>query len=158
MRIALLTLFFIVSVTATARARLGETADQLVLRYGQPLVEKDQKAGGDKIPLAEVTFQKGGFEINVTITDGVSVAEIFKKLNGEPLTVEEVRTLLSANSQGHEWEAPRMVQGQKWWTRDDTATAQLDQDGSWLTIRSKELVSKEAVAKKIVRAPSLEGF
>jgi hypothetical protein len=157
MRIAFLTLFFIVSVTATARARLGETADQLVLRYGQPLVENDQKGGGDKIPLADVVFQKGGFEIDVSLSDGISVAESFKKLNGNALTVGEIQTLLSANSQGHEWEAPRLAQGEKWWTRDDSATAKLAQDGS-LTIRSRELVVKEAVAKKLERAPSLEGF
>jgi len=157
MRIGLFTLLFIVSVTATARARLGETADQLVLRYGQPLGENDLKGGGDKVPLADVVFEKGGFQITVTITDGISVAEIFKKLNGEPLTVGEVRTLLSANSQGHGWEAPRMVQEEKCWTRDDSTTAKLAQDGS-LIIRSRELISKEAVAKKVIRAPTLEGF
>jgi hypothetical protein len=157
MRIACLTLLFIVSVTATAQARLGETADQLATRYGQPLKETDQKGEGDKIALADVVFQKGGFEIDVTISDGISVSESYKKLNGDALTVEEVRILLSANSQGHGWEAPRMVQGEKLWARDDSATAKLAQDGS-LTIRSKELVSKETAAKKLERRPSLEGF
>ena len=158
MRILLLTLFFIVSVTATARARLSETADQLVTRYGQPLSEKDQKGEGDKIALANVVFQKGGFEIDVTLSDGISVAESFKKINGDALTVGEVRTLLNDNSQGYEWEAPRTIQGEKLWTRDDNATARLAQDGSVITIKSKELMRKEAVAKKLERAPSLEGF
>ena len=157
MRIALLTLCFIVSVTATARARLGETADQLVARYGQPLSEKDQKGEGDKIPLVDAVFQKGGFEVDVTLSDGISVAESFKKINGEALTVEEVRTLLNANSQGHGWEAPQEVQGEKIWARDDNATASLAQDGS-LTIKSRELMHKEAVAKKLERVPSLDGF
>jgi hypothetical protein len=157
MRIALLTLFFIVSVTATARARLGETADQLVARYGPPLSEIDQKGEGDKIPLAIVIFQKGGFEIKVTLSDGISVLETFRKLNGDALTVGEVRTLLAANSQGHGWEAPRMVGGERWWTRDDTATARVAQDGS-LTIKSRELTHKEAVAKRLEHAPSLDGF
>ena len=48
MKLALLTFLFIVSVTATAQARLGETPDQLVARYGQPLSEDDQKGGGDQ--------------------------------------------------------------------------------------------------------------
>jgi hypothetical protein len=157
MRIALITLVFIISVTATARARLGETADQLVLRYGQPLAEKDQKAEGDKIPLADVVFQKGGYQINVTLTDGLSVAETFSKLNGDPLTIAEVRTLLSANSQGHLWAAPRVVQGEKWWIRDDGTTAKVAEDGS-LTIKSKELTNKEAAAKKLQARPSLDGF
>ena len=94
MRIALLTLCFIVSVTATAQARLGETADQLVARYGDSLSQTDQKAEGDKIASSKVVFQKGGFQIDVTFSDGISVAESFKKLNGAALTAEEVQTCL----------------------------------------------------------------
>ncbi|MEJ0001273.1 MAG: hypothetical protein WDO13_20205 [Verrucomicrobiota bacterium] len=79
MRIALLTLILTVSLAASAQARLGETPDELVARYGQPLNEADQKNEGVKVALANVTFQKGGFQIDVAITDGVSVAETFKK-------------------------------------------------------------------------------
>lgn len=158
MRLALVTVLFIVSLTATAQARLGETADQLVARYGQPISEVDQKGEGAKLPLAYVVFQKGGFEIDATLSDGISVSESFKKLNGTPLTLGEARTLLGANSQGHDWQAPQMTHGEKWWARDDGATAQLDQDGAMLTIRSRELVSKEAMAQRLERTPSLDGF
>jgi hypothetical protein len=158
MKILLLTFLLTVSVTATARARIGETADQLVARYGQPLSEVDQKGEGDKIPLSNVVFQKGGFEIDVTLSDGVSVEEVFKKLNGNALTLGEVRTLLSVNSQGQGWEAPQIVEGEKWWTRDDGAAAKLAQDGTALTIRSRELIAKETMAKKLERQPSLDGF
>ncbi|HEV3271864.1 MAG TPA: hypothetical protein VGZ93_06760 [Candidatus Methylacidiphilales bacterium] len=157
MRIALLTIVFIVGVTATARARLGETADQLVVRYGQPLSETDQKAEGTKVAKAVVVFQKGGFQITVTLVDGASVAEWFKKVNGEPLTTVEVRTLLTDNSQGHEWEAPQTIEDGTLWTRDDAAAARLARDGS-LVIKSKELMSEEATAKKLERHPSLDGF
>jgi hypothetical protein len=159
MRIALLTLVFIVSVTATpARARLGETPDQLVARYGQALSETDQKAEGDKVAESDVIFQKGGFQIEVTVSNGISVAESFKKINGEPLTIAEVRTLLAANSEGHGWEAPQLVQGEKLWSRDDAATARLAGDGTLLSIKSKELIVEQAVAKKLERQPSLDGF
>ena len=157
MRTLLLTLAFVVSIAGTARARLGETADQLVQRYGQPLSENDQKGEGDKIALAEVVFQKGGFQVNVTVVDGISVEEIFKKVSGRPLSVSEVRILLGANSQGREWDSPSVVNGDKVWTRDDSATARLNQDGS-LSIKSRELVVKETTAKKLQSAPSLDGF
>jgi hypothetical protein len=157
MKLALLTFVFILCVTVTAQARLGESADQLVARYGQPLSENDQKREGDKIALADVIFQKGGFRIEVTVTDGISVAEVFSKLNSDPLTVNEVRTLLNDNSQGYDWQAPQVDKGEEWWTRDDNATAHLAQDGS-LTIKSKELVAKENAAKKLETRPSLEGF
>jgi len=153
----MLTLAFVVTVAGTAQARLGETADQLVQRYGQPLSENDQKGEGGKIALAQVVFQKGGFEVDVTVVDGNSVAELFKKLNGQPLSLSEIRTLLGANAQGREWEAPQVVDGAKLWVRDDNATARLNQDGS-LTIKSRELVLKEAMAKKLQSAPSLDGF
>jgi hypothetical protein len=158
MRIALLTLLFIASVTAPAQARLGENADQLVARYGQPLKETDQKGEGDKVASAEVIFQKGGFQIDVTLTAGISAAETFTKINGEFLTIEEVRTLLSLNSQGHGWEAPQVVEGEKIWLRDDATTARLTSDGAAFTIKSKELISAQATAKKLEHQPSLDGF
>jgi hypothetical protein len=157
MRTALLTLLFIISVTATAWARLGENADQLVARYGPPLKETDQKGEGDKIASADVVFQKGGIEIEVTLVGGLSVAEKFKKINGQALDLEEIQTLLNANAQGFGWETPQMVEGEKVWTRDDAAVGKLAQDGSF-TIKSKELMHQEAVAKKLERSPSLEGF
>lgn len=158
MRIAILTLVLIVSLTATAQARLGETPDQLVARYGQPLSETDQKADGDKVATSEAIFQKGGYQIDVTLVNGVSVAESYKKLNGDVMSVGEVRTLLTANAQEHGWEAPRLVQGEKRWSRDDSATAKLAQDGSLLTIKSRDLIIQQAVAKRLTRQPSLDGF
>ncbi len=157
MRIALLTLVFIGTVTSVAFARIGETADQLVARYGQPLKEDDQKGEGAKISLARVTFEKGGYEIDVTITDGLSVQEIFKKLNHEPISVEEARVLLNANAQGLEWSAPQRKPDAFVWTRDDNAVAQLSSDGSMI-IRSRALTAEEASARYLEQHPSLDGF
>ncbi len=157
MKTVLLTLALILSVTATAQARLGETADQLVARYGEPLSEIDQKAEGTKVASAQVMFQKGGIQIDVTLTNGLSVEERFKKLNGDTFTIGEVRILLADNSQGHDWEAPLIAHGEKLWERDDNSTAQLTQDGTFI-IKSRELAMKEALAKKLENQPSLEGF
>jgi hypothetical protein len=158
MKPAFLAILFTVSVTATAHARLGESPDQLVARYGQPLSEDDQKAEGAKVAANVVVFQKGGFEIQVTVTDGYSVAESFKKINGDAFTLSEVRYLLSANSQGHGWEAPQKIQGQQVWARDDAAAARLNEEGTLFSITSKELMNAQATAKKLERQPSLEGF
>jgi len=158
MKIAFLTLLFITTIAGTAWARLGETADQLVQRYGPPLSENDQKGEGDKIALADVIFQKGGFQIEVTVIGGISVAEAFKKVNGQPLSIGEVRTLLDDNAQGREWEAPQVVDGGKLWMRDDNATAMANQEGTHLLIKSRELVARETLAKKLETRPSLDGF
>jgi hypothetical protein len=157
MRTALLTLSFIVGVTATAQARLGENPDQLVARYGQPLTEADQKAEGTKVAASDVVFQKGGIEITVTVTDGISVSETFKKLNGKTFTVAETQILLNANAQGHGWEAPNIMNGDRVWMRDDAAMAQLSKDGIFI-IKSKDLMNAQAMAKKLEKQPSLDGF
>ena len=158
MRIALLTIVFIVGVTATAHARLGENADQLVARYGDPLKETDQKSEGIKVASADVVFQKGGFQVSVTMVDGLSAAESFKKISNAAMVLGEVQILLNANAQGHEWAAPVVVNGEKIWVRDDSATARLSQDGVSLLIKSKQLIDAQAAAKKAESAPTLDGF
>ncbi len=158
MKFAFLTLGLLIGVTATAQARLGENADQLVARYGQPLKETDQKGEGTKVASADVIFQKGGFQINVTLVDGVSVSESFWKINGDPLSIGEVRTLLSANTQGRVWQAPVVVRGDKVWLRDDDATAALLRSGTELLIKSKALISAQAEAKQLEQKPTLDGF
>jgi hypothetical protein len=158
MRIALLTIVFVIGVTATAQARLGENADQLVARYGDPLKETDQKSEGMKVASSDVIFQKGGFQISVTVVDGVSAAESFKKISSAGMTLGEVQTLLNANAQSHGWEAPVVVKGEKIWVRDDSATARLSQDGVSLLIKSKDLISAQDAAKKAESSPTLDGF
>ncbi len=157
MKIALPAFLLIMTVTTPAWARLGETPDQLVARYGQPLSEDDQKGAGDKVPQAKVVFNKNGFGIEVIITDGISVEETYRKLNGDPFSIGEVRTLLGDNSQGHDWEAPVVINGEKLWMRDDDAAAKLAQDGAFI-IKSRELAQQEAMARKLEKHPSLEGF
>jgi hypothetical protein len=157
MRIVLLTLALFAIISVRAQARVGETPDQLVERYGQPLKEVDQKGEGEKIPLARVTFQKGGYQIDVTITGGVSVQETFKKLNSQPITMEEAQILLNANAQGLVWNAPKKDGDATTWTRDDNAVAELAGDGSMI-IRSRQLSVEEKMAKQLQDKPSLDGF
>ena len=157
MKIAIFSLAFIVSITATAKARLGENPDQLAQRYGQPLSEFDHKRQGDKIQLTDLIFQKGGYQINVTLSDGISVAESYKKINGAVLTVSEVQTLLNDNSEGSGWEAPHEVEGLKKWARDDDAEATLT-GSRILLITSKQLMDEKTQAKQLEQQPSLDGF
>ncbi len=88
MKFILPSLLVLLVLTVTpARARLGESGDQIVARYGQPLSEIDQKAEGKKVALTVLVFQKNGYQIQVSISDGVSDEESFRKLNGEAMTV-----------------------------------------------------------------------
>lgn len=130
---------------------------QVTIRYGRPLSEVDQKGEDGKVPLVFLTFQKSGFEIEVALSDGISATESFRKLNDEPMTVSECRTLLTDNSQGYGWEAPQVIEEQKKWVRDDGAMAVLT-GGRIFRVTSKDLLTKEATAKKLELQPSLEGF
>ena len=157
MKIVCLALIFTVSVTAPAWARLGETGDAVVARYGQPLSEFDQKAEDGKVPLVKLTFQKNGYEIEVSLSNGFSVAESFKKMNGNVITTQEARTLLAANGQGQQWEAPQTTDNVKRWVRDDGAVASLT-DCRVLYITTKQLMDAESMAAKVTEKPSLQGF
>lgn len=158
MKIALPALLFVLLCTAPAWARLGETGDQIVARYGQPLSQSDQKAEGKKIALTILVFQKNGFEIQVSLLDGVSDQESFRKLNGDVFALTEARALLALNSQGLGWEQPADGDGVKTWTRDDASTAVLTDGGRTLTITAKDLLDKEDAARKAETTPSLDGF
>jgi hypothetical protein len=143
--------------TTPAFARLGENPTELVARYGQPLSEADQKRMGEKIALANVSFQKGGFQIDVVITNGLSVQEHYHKLNGQPINEDEVAALMTANAEGRTWLQPKVINGSRVWTRDDGATATFEGDGS-LTVRLPALNAEEAKAKHLEQKPSVEGF
>ena len=158
MKIALTGLCFLLMLNAPAWARLGETGDQIVARYGQPLSQIDQKALGKKVALTVLIFQKNGYEIQVSLSDGVSDEESYRKLNGDVISLAEARTLLTINAQGFGWEEPTDGNGVKIWTRDDAATAILSDGGHSLTIASKDLIDKENAAKKAETTPSLDGF
>ena len=102
-------------------------------------------------------FQRNGFEIDVTLLDGVSASESFKKVNGDPFTSEEVQTLLGDNSGGRTWQAPQMVKGETHWLRDDGSMASLS-NGRVLKLTSIDLISAKTQARQLEAAPSLQGF
>jgi hypothetical protein len=151
MKIQFLTLFLIVSLTGPAWARLGETEDQLIARYGDPT---NKGSGG---PVGEKTswihFKKSGFDIEVILFNGVSSQEHITNSQGDGMTTQEIKTLLDANAQGHAW---KELSGGQNWQRDDGALASIN--GSGLLFQSKELIDAEAAAYKAAHARSLEGF
>lgn len=157
MKIILLTPFILAVAMVAAQARIGEDASQLAERYGEPLSKSVQKPGPDKIGLTVETFQKNGFEVDVTLLDGASVEESFQKMNGEPFTSEEIQTLLDDNSEGRAWQAPQSMKGQTEWMRDDGSMATLA-NGHVLKITSIQLLTTETRAGRMQLAPSLQGF
>ena len=153
MKIRLLMLFFIVSLTGSAWARLGETEEQLIARYGDVLGHEHVGADAGHVAVDKLQFKKTGFNIEVTIFHGVSAQEDISNAQGDGMTAQEVKTLLDANTDGHAWTA---VAGGQYWKRDDGALATFN--GGFLRLQAKDLMDAEAEAYKTAHARSLEGF
>jgi hypothetical protein len=142
-------LSFVLLSAGNASARLGETLDQLVTRYGPPL---------GRLPETPKTFHKGNWIIIVSLLNGISVGEKFQKPGGP--TADEIAQLLAINAQDQHWTLKQNgptfwgslipVPGtpSKTWMRDDGAMAMLTTGlPIYLNIESKELLDQEAAAK-----------
>ena len=150
-------------------ARLGETQDGLIARYGAG--SKARAATADN-PASVMIFHKQNWAITVQLIDGISVGESFQTAGGPK--EDDVAALLADNSQGHTWTLsapnrtllqsliPTLAPTTKEWRRDDGAFAFTPSPLPYcLTIKSKQLVdldaAKDAAAKKAAES-STKGF
>ena len=100
----LVSLFVLFLASSVCHARLGETEDQIVARYGKPT------ATGKVVDRLQYdSFRHGGYEIQVAFLDGKSQSETYlpNPDNSGPLhrKIEkfEVQILLDANALGSKW-------------------------------------------------------
>ena len=88
-------LFFLVG---TASARIEETLDQCVIRYGEPI----SKDGDIRV------FSKSGFHITITFQDRMAECVVYRKIrhggvsNGT-ISMSEISVLLQTTSAGKKW-------------------------------------------------------
>ena len=102
-------------LTVGAVARVGETMDNLKLRYGAPLGVE----GEPESPTSRWRFQDRQYVIIVTIRMNRSVSEEFSRRDGRDFTLSEVREILEANeAPGPDWQ---QVSGRSW--RQDNRVA-----------------------------------
>lgn len=115
-------------------ARLGETEDELIKRFGRPvstITDKDDIGIADK----QLMFKKGDTIIHATIYRGECVSEGYQFMDGDgeavPLkgpALEKAEAALGANAAGFEWQKhpspgainPDMLHA---WNRTDGAVA-----------------------------------
>ena len=99
------------ALVGTVEARLGETKEQVIKRYGQPIKE-----------LVEPPFDRtliclsGGFQLTFFFFDGFAEVMMVKKDN---LNEEEVKTFLSKNSNGEGFKEVADEYGQKVFSEKD---------------------------------------
>lgn len=101
----------------TAQARIGDTLNQCITRYGQPV----------EILSKGVLFVKGNRKVYVTFSDGIADSVFFQKINPifhkvlTPISQEEIGVLLAENSQGYSWvHSSRLPDGDIIWITKDS--------------------------------------
>jgi hypothetical protein len=148
-------LFLILALVSPAQARLGETPEQVAGRFGKGEPSR-RIAIGSAAGITEQEFNKQGFLIRVLFTN-ISVQETYlPSIPGHFVTDSQVRALLAANSQGHQWKQSGSDGGTQLWIRDDGAKAMLLGHFQFI-FQSKFLIDKQEASKK-EKLPSVEGF
>jgi hypothetical protein len=142
--------------TLSAHARLGETEEQIISRFGTPA---DAPKFEDDLPgVTYKLFSKQNFNIYVGLIDGKSAYECYQADSGVDDSL--IKQLLAIESEGHRWGRP-----QKWsdWNsgriRDDGAVAYVWK--SAFIAESKEFADMESARRKKMadnRKPRVDGF
>jgi hypothetical protein len=96
MKTRLLLVILALGVSASAFARIGETAEQVDKRYGAPL--ETTKNNGES---RRYSFR--GFTVVVYFERGISQCEVYQKKDNSRMTEAEIRGLLGANAGGSPW-------------------------------------------------------
>lgn len=104
MRLLLLieTIFLFACLCSAAQAKLGETLDQTIALYGQPIPEAPvapPKGIGEQMLL----FQQNGFSIVVVIYNGTVAGEVINKNDKSTITPSEKRDLLASEANDGTW-------------------------------------------------------
>jgi len=88
-------LLFVLGLSVTSFARIGETMDEAVKRYGE-VVRRETIQGREFY-----SFEKNGFHILAHFHDEKIDRILYGRESGRKLTHEEIDTFLKANNHGH---------------------------------------------------------
>ena len=83
---------------SASNARIGETLQQCIARYGQPDSGPEESLSHPKA--TECVFIKGGFDISVIFWAGKAASIMFSKLDRSAFSSAEVEELLGKNGGG----------------------------------------------------------
>jgi hypothetical protein len=157
MKTATAVLFLLGFHAFLAEARIGETREQCVARYGAPVSRSNQ-------PSHVASFFRSGFQIDVEFHNGKAESLAFAKSaekarTGEQISETELKLLLEANAGGQEWEKMEVVSmDSQWATKDRTRVASYSPIRKVLFVATAECIRRGAEAKKSEEAKSLKGF
>lgn len=151
----LLALIIAISLSSVAFARLGETPQQCIARYGKPATE--QKDG-------KLAFIKEGMAIICSFFEGKCDVIAFKNFDAEEIFPTQMKddvieALKKANGGGSAWKKIARVSIDRLWsTEDGEAFAQYGTVDATLLIFSKAAGERMTAAAKKQTEDKLKGF
>jgi hypothetical protein len=141
--------FLTLMLCISAHARLGETINECIRRYGEPLKADEEK----KI----LGFQKGVFFVMCIFLDGKCESISFKKEDESAFSVSEFEGLREANGGGLEW-SQRPDDPLMWFTQEPTRHAVLADLTTMIAFYTDAHAKRENAAKAAEEKKKLEGF
>ncbi|RYD85462.1 MAG: hypothetical protein EOP84_02435 [Verrucomicrobiaceae bacterium] len=108
-----------------ASARLGETKEQLIVRYGEPIKPIKPVADRGRIIAHVMYFRFNGFLVDATLFDGVCHGEDFH-FTSEPQRIAVLPAILEANAGGKQWVVDKPG---SWGREDRQVSGMLSADG-----------------------------
>ena len=98
-------------IATSAHARIGETREEITLRYGE-----GKKDDAPRIPGTErFNYSKNGFDIEVMFAAGKSVMEVFHRKDKE-ITDDDIKGLLKVTAASQSWTFNK--KNNQWMRRD----------------------------------------
>jgi hypothetical protein len=127
-----------ISLMLPARARLGETLDQCIARYGVPVAETNGLMQGEK----SVSFAKAGIRVRIEFMNGKAAFLSFSK---HGLTQNDELQLLESNAGKQTWSTAEDFAGRRCWMAPAAgdaearfATSYIAGATTWLDIATKQ--------------------
>ena len=131
---------FLLGLSATTFACIGETMDEAIMRYGEAV--QHETVDGKEYYL----FKQNGFNILAHFTEGKIDVVGYGKESGEQLTSEEINTFLKANN----GDQPMKKQGPNAWVGNNVIALYHKEGDAWhLAIIAHEQKSNETHKDKL---------
>ena len=140
----------LLGLTVSSFARIGETMDEAVKRYGE--VIRHGNIHGEEL----YSFKKNGFNILAHFHAGKIDRIMYSRESGGKLTDEEIESFLKANNKGRPMneDLPYI-----WVGKDVAATYSIWPRDVWhLDIKARAFGHRRILAKKATEKVKLEGF
>ena len=131
---ALLFLLLFAVPLLPARANLGETVDQLVVRYGKPTGYAEASA---KNPFGSLLFRAAPYELALFLLNNKEVGARVSKIDKSDFSPAEMQTIIDAETGAGSWvPVPSPDPTEIHWSRGDHATFIYDKQKHMLLLTS----------------------